>query len=93
MSDMMYWYDHDLSGWGYAWMSIGMVVFWGLLIAAFVLVVRMVTRSDGATSTGDQLRSAEHLLAERFARGEIDAEEYASRLDTLRTHGAAAPRK
>ncbi|MEU0504305.1 SHOCT domain-containing protein [Nocardia sp. NPDC004278] len=90
---MMYWYDHDLSGWGYAWMSIGMVVFWGLLIAAFVLVIRMVTRPDGATSTDDRLRSAEDLLAERFARGEIDAEEYASRLDTLRTHGGAVPRK
>lgn len=90
---MMYWYDHDLSGWGYAWMSIGMVAFWGLLIAAFVLVIRMVTRSDGAPSTDDRLRSAEDLLAERFARGEIDAEEYASRLDTLRTHGGAVPRK
>ncbi|MFB7123306.1 SHOCT domain-containing protein [Kitasatospora sp. NPDC056273] len=29
--------------------------------------------------------SPEQLLAERFARGEIDAEEYRHRLDTLRS--------
>ncbi|GAB7186726.1 SHOCT domain-containing protein [Kitasatospora sp. Ki12] len=30
----------------------------------------------------------EQLLAERFARGEIDAEEYRHRLDTLRSAGS-----
>lgn len=85
---MMYWYEHDLNGWGYAWMSVAMVLFWGLLIAAFVLVVRMITRSDHPASTGPSLRTAEHLLAERFARGEIDETEYVSRLETLHAHAA-----
>jgi putative membrane protein len=34
---------------------------------------------------------AEQVLAERFARGEIDAEEYHQRLDTLRQAGRRAP--
>ncbi|MFJ1708882.1 SHOCT domain-containing protein [Kitasatospora sp. NPDC088346] len=34
--------------------------------------------------------SPERLLAERFARGEIDADEYRHRLDTLRS-GSAGP--
>lgn len=47
----------------------------------------------GAGSAGPPRRAvsptAEHLLAERFARGEIDAEEYRRRLDVLR--GADGP--
>ncbi|WP_227999647.1 SHOCT domain-containing protein [Nocardia australiensis] len=82
---MMYWYDHDLNGWGYAWMTIGMVLFWGLLIAAVVILVRLATRPDRSPVDRSE-RAAEHVLAERFARGEIDEKEYADRLATLRSH-------
>ena len=33
---MMFWSDHDMSGWGYAGMAIGMVLFWVLIIVAIV---------------------------------------------------------
>ncbi|WP_433716024.1 SHOCT domain-containing protein [Nocardia sp. CA-084685] len=69
-------------------MSIGMVLFWELLIAAFVILVRLSTRPD-PSSTNRHERVAEKLLAERFARGEIDEKEYADRLATLRAHMAA----
>ncbi|WP_433520195.1 SHOCT domain-containing protein [Nocardia pseudovaccinii] len=82
---MMYWYDHDLDGWGYAWMSIGMVLFWGLLIAGFVILVRLAMRPDPSSMNRREL-VAEQLLAERFARGEIDEKEYTDRLATLRRH-------
>lgn len=29
---MMFWYGHDMGGWGYASMAIGMVLFWTLPI-------------------------------------------------------------
>jgi putative membrane protein len=29
---MMFWYDHDMSGWRYAGMAIGMILFWILII-------------------------------------------------------------
>jgi putative membrane protein len=78
---MMFWTDHDLSGWGWVAMVTGMVVFWGLLIALAVILVRGLNRpADRAHG----LRSSpEQLLGERFARGEIDEEEYRRRLAAL----------
>ena len=29
---MMFWSGHDMSGWGYAGMAVGMVLFWVLMI-------------------------------------------------------------
>ena len=62
---------------------------WGLLVGAVVLVVRTVAGpAAGPIAPGSVTASAEQVLAERFARGEIDSEEYRRRLQTLRT---AAP--
>ena len=85
---MMFWYDHDLTGWGWAGMTIGMVVFWGLVITGIVLLVRAVSRNDRPAPT-PPTPDAEQLLAERFARGEIEEPEYRDRLATLR--GATHP--
>jgi putative membrane protein len=41
-------------------------------------------------SGGETLPTPEQLLAERFARGEIDEDEYRRRLDTLRGTGPGA---
>jgi putative membrane protein len=84
----MFWYDHDVSGWGWVGMTIGMVVFWGLVITAIVLLVRGVVRNEQPRAVSPPA-DAEQLLAERFARGEIDEQEYRDRLATLR--GAARP--
>ncbi len=81
----MYWYDHDVSGWGYVWMGFGMVLFWALLIAGFVLALRYLFRVDNERRAHPVPPGAEHVLAERFARGEIDAKEYAERLAVLRS--------
>ena len=78
---MMFWTDHDLTGWGWVAMTVGMAVFWGLLITLAVVLVRGLNRTAGPA---DGLRpSPERLLAERFARGEIDEDEYRGRLATL----------
>jgi putative membrane protein len=76
---MMYYGDH-MSGWGWFAMSFSAVVFWGLLIVAIVLLVRYL-------HTGAPVQhptTPELLLAERFARGEIDENEYRGRLAALR---------
>jgi len=49
-----------------------MVVFWGLIIGLIVLGVRRFSGRSGASS---QL-SALDILKERYARGEINDEEY-----------------
>jgi putative membrane protein len=78
----MFWTDHDLSGWGWVVMTISMVLFWGLLIAGGVLLYRGLNQPGTGAPAGYR-PSPEHLLAERFARGEIDEEEYQRRLATL----------
>ncbi|MDD9375858.1 SHOCT domain-containing protein [Streptomyces sp. ZAF1911] len=74
-------------------MSLTTLIVWTLIVAAAVLVVRALRRdgSDGHTAAGPYPASAkgpERLLAERFARGEIDDEEYSRRLAVLRSHAA-----
>jgi putative membrane protein len=71
----------DMSGWGFALMAISAVVFWGLVIVGIVMLVRYFGRSGQPTTAAP---TPEQLLAERFARGEIDESEYDARLATLR---------
>ena len=80
---MMFWYDHNLTAWGWVGMTVGMILFWGLLITAVVLLARALGPS-GPTTPAPPASNPEHLLAERFARGEIDEPEYQDRLTTLR---------
>ena len=63
-----------------------MVLFWGLVIAGIVVLVRYLTgsRQDGGPDAGGGRSSADELLAERFARGEIDQDEYTRRRELLR---------
>ncbi|MFD4510327.1 SHOCT domain-containing protein [Streptomyces sp. NPDC058457] len=89
---MMYWYGHGMSGWAWFWMTAGNLLFWAALITAVVLLFRAVLRPGthvgGHPGWSAQPPSgspgAEQILAERYARGEIDEEEYRRRLDILR---------
>jgi putative membrane protein len=76
---MMWWYGSGMGGWGYALMSLGNVLLWALLILGVVTLLRHRSRS-GST---EPRPTAEELLAERFARGEIDADEFARRRELL----------
>jgi putative membrane protein len=88
---MMYWYGDHMSGWGYALMTISMVLFWGLIIAGVVVLVRYLGRGQQqAGAAPPQQATPEQVLAERFARGDIDEDQYRQRLDTLRTAGRPA---
>jgi putative membrane protein len=70
--------DHMGGGWWWV-MGIGWLVFLGLLVGVAVVLTRHYGSSVG------NRRSAQQLLDERFARGEIDDEEYRRRRDALRT--------
>jgi putative membrane protein len=72
------------NGWSFgdwALMGLMMLVFWGLVIGAIIAVVRGRAGTNPGTQSSSQ---AMHLLEERFARGEIDADEFAARRDLLR---------
>jgi putative membrane protein len=86
---MMFWYDHGMSGWGYAGMAIGMVLFWILVIVGIVALVRFTTgptQARAIPAPPPYGESPEQILAARFARGEIDEAEYQQRLAVLRAN-------
>jgi putative membrane protein len=86
---MMYPYGEHMSGWGYALGIIGMVLFWAVLVLAIAAAVRYLDRRR-RESFPPPPPTAEQVLAERFARGAIDADEYRQRLDTLRQAESSA---
>jgi putative membrane protein len=96
MITMMYWYGSGMSGWGYALMTIGVILFWGAVILGIVALVRYIGRSGQRPGAPPPPRAQappqapEQLLAERFARGEINEEEYWHRLAVLRGERQAA---
>lgn len=78
----MFWYTHGVSGWGWFGMSAGMILFWALIITALVLLFRAVDRPHEHTHA-PAAPTPQQILGERFARGEIDEEEYRRRLNAL----------
>lgn len=75
---------HDQWGWGvggFFVMLVFMVLFWGAIIALVVWGVRQF-RPAGTRATGAD--PAMRILEERFARGEIDVDEFTRRRDVLR---------
>jgi putative membrane protein len=85
-----------MGGWGWFAMSLGMLLFWVVIIVGAVLIVRALTRAGdrgysqtrppaGPPTTGEPTGpSPEQVLGDRFARGEIDEQEYRARLAILR---------
>lgn len=89
----MYWYGHGPGGWFIALMVVGTAAFLILLLLGVFLLARR-TGEGGAPSGGterrwagraDSPRRAEEILAERYAHGDIDDEEYRRRSETLRS--------
>ena len=78
---MMWW--NDGMGWG-GWtaMILVMLTFWGLVIFGLVAVFGGTGEGKEKTRTPDL--DPQHILRERFARGEIDADEYHTRHDLLK---------
>ncbi len=74
---MMYW-GSSWSWWGWLLMTFSMIAFWGLVIWAVVALFR---RSDRERP---EVADPARILAERFARGEIDEDEYTRRRQLLR---------
>ena len=57
--------------WG-ALMMLGMLMFWGLVIAGFVFGIRWLVRQGGRSRPDAAL----DILRQRYARGEISKEEF-----------------
>ncbi|POX36675.1 hypothetical protein C3486_32390 [Streptomyces sp. Ru73] len=84
---MMFGYGYGMNGWGYAALIV-QFLFWALLVAGVAFFIRYLARGrrDVPEPPGvpPAHQSPEQILAGRFARGEIDEEEYHRRLTALR---------
>ena len=77
-------YDGSWGAGDWAAMSVMMLLFWSALIALVVWIVRSLRgESGGDTATKPTADHAQGVLAERFARGEIDDDEFQRRRELL----------
>jgi putative membrane protein len=73
----MMWEWH--SGWAWWWMGVAMLVFWALVAWVVVTLVRQSDRGSPETP------GAREILDARYARGEIDDDEYRRRSELIRS--------
>ncbi|MGH3090230.1 MAG: SHOCT domain-containing protein [Rubrobacteraceae bacterium] len=77
--------DGMMNGGGWLWMLLPLL-FWGGLIAFAVWAFMRIFPNRGGSDrvSGHREDGAEEILQKRFARGEIDAEEYERSLEVLK---------
>jgi len=71
-------------GFGGGAMGIGMLLFWGLIIACIVLLVRGFAGRSNAGQFVARDKTPLDILGERYALGEIDKSEFEQRRNDLR---------
>jgi putative membrane protein len=69
-------------GFGFWWlMPIGMIIFWGLIIWGIVALVRWNRHGHQVMTSSSE--SALEILKTRYAKGEINKEEYEEKKKTI----------
>lgn len=87
---MMFWDNGAWSIGDWVAMSLMMAAFWGAIAALVVWVVHSLSNKPSPTSSNPrQPASPDDVLADRFARGEINEDEFTSRRAVL--HGTGRP--
>jgi putative membrane protein len=101
---VMFSYGPQFGGWGWA-AGLSSLVFWALLAAGIFFLVRSLVRGGqrpfpprpgygpgpGPGAGPGHPAPAEQILAERFARGEIDEDEFHQRMTVLRAEAPHHP--
>ena len=82
---MMWYWGNGGHWWAMLIGVIAMVAVWGVIIWAIWYFVTNVMRQPQQRTPSD---NAKHILDERLAKGEIDAEEYARLLEVMRSDSA-----
>ena len=78
------WAGHDGGFWG-PWILFPLLFWGGIVFLIAWTVTRIFPKGRGDDRSEGPRDSAEEILRERFARGEINAEEYERSLEILRT--------
>ena len=88
---MMGWGNQGYGMWGFGGM-IMMIFFWAIIIIGAIMIIRYFTTGHGGITTpGERVISRERdpleILKERYAKGEIDTQEFEERKRTLEGGG------
>ncbi len=85
------WGPYPMMGWSWMWGSMGigmmlfMLIFWVLIIAGAVALIRWLwSGPSGSISASSGGETAEDILKNRYAKGEIDKQEFESKLQDIR---------
>src|SRR5216684_1072612 len=84
-----YGFGHRIGHGEFGWWAVPRLLlalaFLALVVLGCIAVIRYLAAGSGHLGRPARPDDAERILAERFARGEIDEEEFRSRLGTLRS--------
>jgi putative membrane protein len=83
---MMYGYGNGMSGWGYVLMALVTLVVVALVVIGVLVLARIGNATRRRPADAVLRPPAELILEERFARGEVDQDEFRSRMDGLRSN-------
>ncbi|MDP2709263.1 MAG: SHOCT domain-containing protein [bacterium] len=70
------WGYQGAAGYGEWIGAVIMIVWWLIIVAAIILLVRWVAGQSRGSSTRRGEKTAEDILKERYARGDINKEEF-----------------
>jgi putative membrane protein len=79
----MHWGYNFNMGYGFGWVI--MILFWILIILGIIYLIKLLAGSSSADKKVKK-SSAEEILRQRFARGEISREELEESMAVLRKH-------
>ncbi|MGE3571233.1 MAG: SHOCT domain-containing protein [Burkholderiales bacterium] len=70
----------DMMGWGWSWFGVvHMVLWWFLIILGIVVLAKWLFGGSGGSGRSAEGDRALTILRERYARGEIDKQEFDAR--------------
>ena len=81
----MYGHDSGMSGWGYVLMTAAVLLIVGVVAMGTLVLIRSGTAARRSTTDAMRLTEAERILEQRFAAGEVDQDEFRSRMKVLRS--------
>ena len=83
---MMGWGDQGYGMWGMGGLGwLMMLIFWGFIIAGVFWLLRYFTSDRGGNVPPSIVRDPMQILQERYAKGEIDTEEFEERKKILQS--------